>query len=155
MLRIPPDIKIALDSMLFEKAIPGKVHPQYRKWVRFYLDFCRKYHFDQCNEESLSHFIHKLKEKNQTQQQQKQASDAVSTDKGTLINKYNIILQPPFVSEPSQPLTSLLPHFVRSPPGSPHLSAQIICNFPSCFRHLSPFSIFPKSHLLNQMLFTV
>jgi hypothetical protein len=56
MLRIPPDKEVAFDSMLFEKAIPGQAHAQYRKWVRYYLDFCRKYHFYQCKK-SLSHFI--------------------------------------------------------------------------------------------------
>ena len=53
--------------------------------------------------------------------------------------------QPPFVSGPSQPLTSLLLHFVLSPPWPPPFSAQTIYNFPFRFRHLSPLSTFLNS----------
>ena len=50
----------------------------YRKWLKYYLDFCFKYHHDKSKKESLSYFIKKLKDKNQTEQQQKQAFQAVS-----------------------------------------------------------------------------
>lgn len=42
------------------------------------MDFCFKYGFNQSNKESLAYFIKKLKEKNQTEQQQKQALHAIS-----------------------------------------------------------------------------
>ena len=48
------------------------------KWLRLYLDFCQKYKFNQAYKESLAHFLNKLREKNQTDQQQEQASDAIS-----------------------------------------------------------------------------
>jgi len=48
------------------------------KWLRYYSDFCLKYKFNQSDKESLSHFMDKLQEKNQTEQQQEQASDAIS-----------------------------------------------------------------------------
>jgi len=48
------------------------------KWLRFYLDFCLKYKCNQLDKKSLSHFLNKLQEKNQTEQQQEQASDAIS-----------------------------------------------------------------------------
>jgi hypothetical protein len=37
-----------------------------------------KYQFNQFDKENLSEFLHELPEKNQTSQQQKQASDAIS-----------------------------------------------------------------------------
>jgi len=37
--------------------------PHYRKWLRYYLDFCQKYGFRQSDTKSLPHFIKKLKEK--------------------------------------------------------------------------------------------
>ena len=49
------------------------------RWLRYYLDFCLKYKFNQSDKESLSHFMNKLQEKNQTDQQQEQASDAAAT----------------------------------------------------------------------------
>ena len=90
---------------LVQKKIPEKSRFYYTKWLRYYLDFCFKsarggqvrhkargtrvvfpaswggvvhYGFNQSNKESLSYFIKKLKEKNQTEQQQKQALHAIS-----------------------------------------------------------------------------
>jgi len=54
-----------------------RVNPYYRKWLRYYLDFCQKYGFIQSDTKSLPHFIKKLKEKKQTDLQQKQAADAI------------------------------------------------------------------------------
>ncbi len=77
MLDISPDIKTRFNALLVKKAIP-KCHYEYRKRLRYYLDFCRKYHFQELQQESLLHFIKKLQERNQTQEQQKQGSHAVS-----------------------------------------------------------------------------
>ncbi len=46
--------------------------------MRYYLDFCQKYNFQSINPESLQNFLRKLGEKRQTQDQQKQASHAIS-----------------------------------------------------------------------------
>ena len=62
----------------FKKKIPEKSRFYYTKWLRYYLDFCFKYGFNQSNKESLACFIKKLKEKNQTEQQQKQALHTIS-----------------------------------------------------------------------------
>ena len=40
--------------------------------------FCEKYRFNQLNKENLVHFIKKLKDKKQTDQQQKQAIHSIS-----------------------------------------------------------------------------
>ena len=78
MIQIPAQIQTRYEALLVKKAIPERHHLYYRKWLRYYLDFCHKYDLKQSNKESLSHFINKLREKNQTDQQQKQASHAVS-----------------------------------------------------------------------------
>ncbi|MFC1813765.1 hypothetical protein ACFL03_13855 [Thermodesulfobacteriota bacterium] len=59
-----------------QKAVPNKYH-YYRKRLRYYLDFCQKYGFRQSDTKSLLHFIKKLKEKKQTDLQQKQAADTI------------------------------------------------------------------------------
>ncbi|HOP47975.1 MAG TPA: hypothetical protein PK874_09955 [Desulfobacteraceae bacterium] len=46
--------------------------------MRYYLDFCRKYDFRYSDREILTPFIDKLKENKQTNQQQKQAVNAIS-----------------------------------------------------------------------------
>jgi hypothetical protein len=49
----------------------------YLKWLRYYLDFCHKYGHSESNSQSLPNFIRKLKEKRQTDVQQKQANEAI------------------------------------------------------------------------------
>jgi hypothetical protein len=51
------------DPLLVHKGIPKNEHYNFRKWLRYYLDLCKKYHFLESNPESLPHFIKKLQEK--------------------------------------------------------------------------------------------
>jgi hypothetical protein len=74
----PPEIKILYGSSLVEKGVLLSAHFHYRKWLRYYLDFCLKYHHEPVNKESFAPFVQKLKGKNLTEQQRKQAFDAVS-----------------------------------------------------------------------------
>jgi integron integrase len=78
MIQISTHIQTRYKSLLIEKGVDEKNHHLYLKWLRYYLDFCLKYTFNQSDRESLREFIDKLREKNQTSQQQKQASDAIS-----------------------------------------------------------------------------
>jgi integron integrase len=75
---IPAEIKIRYDAALVSEDVPLPAHYHYRKWLRYYLDYCLKYHYEISDKESLSYFLKKLKDKNQTEQQQKQAFHAVS-----------------------------------------------------------------------------
>ena len=77
-LHISPETKILYDAALAKKEVPLPVHFYYRKWLRYCLDFCLKYHYEISDKESLPYFLKKLKDKNQTKQQQKQAFHAVS-----------------------------------------------------------------------------
>ena len=77
MKTIPKKVLVQFDSQLNAKGIPPKLHSFYRKWLRFYLDFCHKYDNDSKNPETLPLFINKLREKNQSRQKQKQAYDSV------------------------------------------------------------------------------
>ena len=63
MLQIPPKIRAQFNIMLIQKNIPKSAHTDYRKWLRYYLDFCHKYHFDNSKKESLPHFIKKIKDR--------------------------------------------------------------------------------------------
>ncbi|MCD4729569.1 MAG: phage integrase N-terminal SAM-like domain-containing protein, partial [Bacteroidales bacterium] len=78
MKQIPADLKTRYSSMLVNKGFPEKYHYDYEKWLRYYLDFCGKYGFNQLNKGILVNFIKKLKEKKQTDQQQKQAYHSIS-----------------------------------------------------------------------------
>ena len=78
MKQIPYKIKIPYDALLLKRGVPPTVHFYYRKWLRFYLDFCFKYRHERFKKESLSYFIDKLKSKRQTEHQRNQAFHAVS-----------------------------------------------------------------------------
>lgn len=50
----------------------------YLKWLQFYLDFCDKYSHSETLTKSLSHFKNKLIQKNQTEGQIEQATNAIT-----------------------------------------------------------------------------
>ncbi|MEW6710962.1 MAG: integron integrase [Candidatus Riflebacteria bacterium] len=57
--------------------ISFELQQEYRKWLRFYLDFCDKYYLTNTDSESLPQFIKKLNEKGQSSDKQKQAFQSV------------------------------------------------------------------------------
>jgi integron integrase len=78
MLSIPPDILKQYDAILAKKAVPFSVRADYRKWLRYYLDFRAKYKLPDSRSEQVRLFIEKLREKNQPPKHLKQAAHAVS-----------------------------------------------------------------------------
>jgi integron integrase len=78
MLNLPSALRTAFATCLRNAAIPKPAHAAYAKWLRYYLDFCQKYHVPHAQQASLPRFLHKLQEKKQTKAQQQQASHAVS-----------------------------------------------------------------------------
>ena len=54
LLDIPADLGHAYDTLLERKAIPSYRRPHYKKWLRYYLDFCQKYGFSPVESQSLS-----------------------------------------------------------------------------------------------------
>lgn len=43
MFQVPQNVVRVFELSLQEAAVHPPDRPAYRKWVRFYLDFCRKY----------------------------------------------------------------------------------------------------------------
>src|SRR4029450_7852579 len=78
MLQLPSALRAEFETCLRNAGIPKPAHAAYTKWLRYYLDFCQKYHFPHAQTECLPRFLHKLQEKKQNQAQQQQASHAVS-----------------------------------------------------------------------------
>jgi len=77
MLDIPTALKERFDLLLTSCKIPVNKQNFYRKWLRYYLDFCRKYKHSVADKETLTYFKKKLKGKNQADYLIKQADDAV------------------------------------------------------------------------------
>jgi integron integrase len=78
MIQVPGALLARFETCLAAKNISDNLRVHYKKWLRFYLDFCSKYHRDTNKTESLADFQQKLREKGQTEIQQKQAGHAVS-----------------------------------------------------------------------------
>ena len=57
---------------------PPTIVPNYRKWLRYYLDFCQKYDFEPSDSNSLPHFIDILRQKRQSDVLRKQAFHTVT-----------------------------------------------------------------------------
>jgi len=77
MLVMPGELQNRFSELLIAKAIPSRQHGAYRKWLRFYLDFCKKYASEVKDTVRLGLFIKKLKEKRQSSEQQQQAVQAI------------------------------------------------------------------------------
>ncbi|MFZ5798479.1 MAG: integron integrase [Thermodesulfobacteriota bacterium] len=78
MLPIPSDILASFDEILKQREIPASLHIHYRKWLRYFLDFCDKYPPPETRSEQVKQFIAKLHSKKQTPELCKQAAHAAS-----------------------------------------------------------------------------
>ena len=77
MIQIPAQLLRQYTTFIAQKGVPPREQQYYVKWIRFYLDFCHKYNFQQRTNKSLSAFMDKLREKRQSEKQRKQAHHAV------------------------------------------------------------------------------
>ncbi len=78
MLAISPKLARGYETTLDQASIPPHQRSYFRKWLRFYLDFCHKYSFDPTDGNSFPQFENKLREKRQSESLRKQAYHAVS-----------------------------------------------------------------------------
>jgi len=78
MLNIPPDLLVRFVAVLDERRVPPAQHNYYKKWLRYYLDFCDKHRLQGTPSKSQAQFLDKLREKKQADWQIEQAAQAVS-----------------------------------------------------------------------------
>ncbi|MGX9367359.1 phage integrase N-terminal SAM-like domain-containing protein [Desulfoplanes sp. PS50] len=78
MINIPDDIRDNFEKCLVHESISEGSRPFYRKWLRYYFDFCHKYQNDLSDRTRLKHFMEKLAAKYQPVNLIRQASHAVS-----------------------------------------------------------------------------
>jgi hypothetical protein len=78
MFSIPKEIADQYDNVLQQRAIPEVFRAHYRKWLRYFLDFCQKYPPPEGRSEQIRLFIAKLRTKKQTPRQCTQAAHAIS-----------------------------------------------------------------------------
>ncbi|MDP3014207.1 MAG: phage integrase N-terminal SAM-like domain-containing protein [Candidatus Subteraquimicrobiales bacterium] len=132
MFNIPNHILSQYEAILKKKVLAVSQHADYKKWLRYYLDFCSKHPALESKSDRVRSFIEKLKEKKQTPEQQKQAAYAVSLYFEILRNlenktppasvNSNTTLSP--VSEPQPPKRVPEAEYAEKP-GSPEWDAVI------------------------------
>ena len=77
MIKIPEALQKKYNLLLMNSDISLDQYGHCKKWLRYYLDFCKKYSHSYTDTKSLLLFLEKLKAKNQTLSQQSQAKMAV------------------------------------------------------------------------------
>ena len=77
MISIPQEIQATYGALLVQQNVPLQHHAIYKKWLRYYWDFCYKYHFATEQPASLPAFIDKLRSKRQSEMLCEQAKQAV------------------------------------------------------------------------------
>ncbi|MEA3274743.1 MAG: integron integrase [Pseudomonadota bacterium] len=118
MLNIPPDLARRYDALLDRSSVAPNHRAYFRKWLRFYLDFCHKYTFDPADRNSFPQFNNKLQEKRQSELLRRQAHHAVSL-------YYEVIEEPSRRLNPAgspasgQPVRTREPAEIRGVPGQP------------------------------------
>jgi len=78
MFAIPNSVVNQYDAVLKNLMIPISQYADYKKWLRYFLDFCAKYPAELNNasgQELL--FLEKLRQKRQSEEQRKQAEFAI------------------------------------------------------------------------------
>jgi len=115
MQPLPPEIIVAYDALLADQQISDPRKSHLKKWLRFYLDYCYKYHAPPRVRASFSAFYDKLKSKNQSDAQCQQAEQAVSLYYG-LLDRVNL-------ASPSPPVQEAASSTPDSPPQQPQSQA--------------------------------
>ncbi len=77
MITLSNETLVAFDRRMDRSGVAAVEREDYRKWVRFYLDFCQKYGHSPRSFSSLDPFLAKLASKKQPVDRLQQASDAV------------------------------------------------------------------------------
>jgi len=77
MLKVPTALLKKYDRLLANSDVSPMEYGSYKKWLRYYLDFFKKYDHGNTDSESLHLFINKLREKLQSGIQRSQAQKAI------------------------------------------------------------------------------
>ena len=77
MIDLPTQLAENYAGKLARSKVPDSYLNFYRKWLRFYLDFCHKYGVSPIDSKSLNPFLEKLQSKKQSPAFQRQAHHAV------------------------------------------------------------------------------
>ncbi len=103
MLKVPEKLLAKYRFLLEQNTVPLNLQSTYIKWLRYYLDFCKKYHHAYGDRGSLALFLKKLQDKKQRRDQQEQARRAVGIYYSGLASSPPLVNPADHVKETIQP----------------------------------------------------
>ena len=113
MLPVPHTVFRQYDAVLRGREISPARHADYKKWLRYYLDFRAKYPAPNGKSEQVRLFLEKLREKKQSTSQLQEAAHAVSLYFEMQNHEMNHEIDPadaPARQQPSTPAQTRSPH---------------------------------------------
>jgi len=78
MITIPNEVFAKYIAYLNKTGVPASSYAEYKKWLRYYLDFCDKYPVPESKSERVRLFTDKLQDKKQSLALRQRAANAVS-----------------------------------------------------------------------------
>jgi hypothetical protein len=78
LYHVPNTVISRYESILKKREVPIASFKDYKKWLRYFHDFCAKHPVPEPKSEQVRLFIEKLREKKQTGAQCRQAAHAIS-----------------------------------------------------------------------------
>lgn len=78
MIQLPEKMTAAYNNFMIRSHVDVSQQGYFRKWLRYYCDFCHKYQKPYDSAESLDAFLDKLSQKKQPLPYRNQAADAIS-----------------------------------------------------------------------------
>jgi site-specific recombinase XerD len=78
MRAIPVEVIKRYETLLETRDIASHLHGHYKKWLRYFLDYCEKYPSTGGNSEHTRLFLEKLRQKKQSAVQCQQAAHAIA-----------------------------------------------------------------------------
>jgi len=78
MFAVPNSLMCQYSAVLEKREVDSTLFSVYKKWLRYFLDFCVKYAAANSMPEQVRLFLEKLRDKKQTVAQRQQAAHAVT-----------------------------------------------------------------------------
>jgi len=131
MIAVPNAIAGQYDAVLKKQEIPISQYADYKKWLRFFLDFCAKYPGPKGAIQQAQAFLEKLREKKQGEEQRKQAAHAIALyydmQEQTRydvesIDRAPIVAETPTRCSSTADSTAQQPQYIQTRSGSSHYS---------------------------------
>ncbi len=135
MQPIPNDILTQFNDILKQRNVPLPCRSDYRKWLRYFLDFRSKHQLPVPRSDQVRLFAEKLRSKNQRADQREQAADAVS-----LFFALQQMMQPLVSSSVAHLPNTAHGHAFNQPASASELQKEhdMICEPPASFMPAAP-----------------